>query len=137
MRNIEYIVIHCTATAQTAKVESIQRYWREVMKWKSPGYHFLITPDGEAHQLADISEITNGVKGFNSRSIHISYVGGVDSKLKAIDNRTQMQKATMLLLIRAMKTRFTRAIVQGHRDFAGVHKDCPSFDAKTEYSYIN
>jgi len=37
MREIKYIVIHCTATPQSATVASIQRYWREVLKWKIGG----------------------------------------------------------------------------------------------------
>ena len=35
-----------------------------------------------------------------------------------------------------LKQSYPNAIVLGHRDFPGVHKDCPCFDAKTEYSYI-
>ena len=79
-KKIKYLAIHCTATPQTATIQSIRNYWKNVLKWKSVGYHYIIEPNGKVVQLADISLITNGVKGFNSESIHISYIGGVDSK---------------------------------------------------------
>ena len=87
-------------------------------------------------QLADISLITNGVKGFNSESIHISYIGGVDSKNKPIDNRTQEQLKSMIELIKDIKKLFPNIIIQGHRDF-GAKKACPSFDVKTWLQKVN
>ncbi|WPC14746.1 N-acetylmuramoyl-L-alanine amidase [Riemerella anatipestifer] len=63
MRTIKYIVLHCTATSQTTTIESIKRFWREKLGWKNVGYHYIIKPDGEIVQLADLNTITNGVKG--------------------------------------------------------------------------
>lgn len=148
MREIKYIAIHCTATAQTATVESIQKYWREVLKWKNPGYHFLVKPDGSYENLLPIEKISNSVAGFNKHIIAISYIGGIDSKGKPIDNRTYAQKATMLKLVVELKLKFKTAIVQGHRDFSpdknhnGIIdwyeyiKWCPCFDAKKEYENL-
>jgi N-acetylmuramoyl-L-alanine amidase len=128
MRQIRNIVIHCTATAQTTTVASIQRHWRNVLKWKNPGYHLIILPDGSFQRLAPDEAICNGVAGHNSNSIHISYIGGVDSKNNPIDNRTDAQKKTMLTLITTMQARYPNARVLGHRDFPNVRKACPSFD---------
>jgi N-acetylmuramoyl-L-alanine amidase len=72
MKKIEYIVVHCTATLSTASVSAIQRYWREVLSWRNPGYHYLIEADGETHKLQDEEKPTNGVKGYNHNSIHVS-----------------------------------------------------------------
>ena len=77
MRDIKYIVVHCTATPQTATVSSIQNYWKNTLKWVMPGYHFMIKSDGEIIQLLEIEKISNGVKGFNSVSINISYHKGM------------------------------------------------------------
>ena len=135
-RQIKYIVIHCTATSQSAKVESIQNYWRNTLKWKSPGYHILIEANGTRHYLQPFDKPSNGVRGFNQESIHISYIGGVDAKGKAIDNRTEKQKASILIAIKeAMEYAKTKPIIQGHRDFPNVAKDCPSFDC-SEYAWI-
>lgn len=127
-RNVDYLVIHCTATVQTAKVESIQRYWRETLKWKSPGYHKLITPTGEAVRLADDEHVCNGVRGYNSKSIHISYIGGIDAKGKPLDNRTDLQKIALEWEVKQYKKKYPGIKVVGHRDFPGVNKACPSFD---------
>ena len=136
MREIKFLAVHCTATPQTATVSSIQSYWRNVLKWKMPGYHFIIKPDGEVVQLLEIEKVSNGVKGFNSVSINISYIGGVDAQNKPIDNRTEAQKKALLDLLKKLKKQFPKAIIQGHRDFPNVKKACPSFDAKEEYKNL-
>ena len=136
MREIKYIAVHCTATPQTATVSSIQNYWKNVLKWKMPGYHFIIKPNGEVVQLLEIEKVSNGVKGFNSVSINISYIGGVDSQNKPIDNRTEAQKKALLDLLKKLKKQFPKAVIQGHRDFPEVKKACPSFNAKEEYKHL-
>jgi len=135
MREIKYIVIHCTATQPNTKKESILNYWKNTLKWKSVGYHRLIDANGIIHELARYEQVTNGVKGYNSESIHFSYIGGVDEYNNPKDTRTLKQKESLLYLIKQAKKQFPNAIVQGHRDF-GANKACPSFDAKSEYKDI-
>jgi len=101
-----------------------------------PGYHFIIKPDGVIVQLLDISGVSNGVQGFNSETINICYIGGVDKALKPTDNRTDAQKKALLVILKDLKKQFSNAKIQGHRDFKGVKKACPSFDAKKEYESI-
>lgn len=136
MRKIDYIVIHCTATQPTATKQSILNYWKNVLKWKLVGYHRLIDANGIIHELAKYEQVTNGVKGFNSNSIHFSYIGGVDESNKPKDTRTPKQKESLLYLIKQAKKQFPNAIVQGHKDFRGVAKACPSFEAKQEYKTV-
>ncbi|CAI8786256.1 N-acetylmuramoyl-L-alanine amidase [Chryseobacterium sp. IT-36CA2] len=134
MRTINYIVVHCTATQPDAKIESIKKYWRDNLKWKNPGYHFMIKADGVVVNTLPIEQISNGVAGWNSQIINISYIGGIDKNNNPKDTRTPDQKASILKLLRELKSKFPKAKVQGHRDFPNVHKACPSFDAKKEYS---
>lgn len=135
-RKIKYIAIHCTASSQSSSVQNILRYWKETLGWKNVGYHRLIEADGTIHALSDFNHATNGVKGFNHESIHISYIGGITSQGNSVDNRTEAQKAAILTCIReALDWNGSKLIIQGHRDF-GAKKDCPCFDAKTEYSWI-
>lgn len=139
MRTIKYIVVHCTATPQTTTVESIQRYWRERLGWKANGYHKIVKANGEVITLAQDDAICNGVAGFNSVSLHVSYIGGIDSRGNAFDNRTQGQKDALSQVLYAWRAKYPDAKIQGHRDFLkrGVNwKECPSFDAKAEYSHI-
>ena len=130
MREIKYIVLHCTATQPSATVEAIQRYWREEKKWKAPGYHYIISANGGVKQLADENSITNGVAGYNGISIHVSYIGGIDKAGAAEDTRKPVQLIAMKKLVRGLKARYPAARIQGHRDFPGVKKDCPSFDVR-------
>src|SRR5690606_12002624 len=99
MRIINNLVLHCTATPQNTTIESIQNYWRNELKWKSPGYHWIIKADGTAVNLLPIEQVSNGVAGHNSDSIHISYIGGIDAKGNPIDNRTAAQIKTQKELL--------------------------------------
>lgn len=136
MRTINYLVIHCTATQPNAKISSIQNYWKNELKWKNPGYHYIIESNGNVVSLLPIEQISNGVGGWNSQIINISYVGGIDFKGNPKDTRTEAQKDSILKLLKDLKKRFPNAKIQGHRDFPHVRKDCPSFDAKKEYANI-
>lgn len=142
MRNIKYIVLHCTATPQSTNIASIQRYWSKVLKWKSPGYHYIIEPNGEINNLLDIEKVANGVAGYNRESIHISYIGGIDDsksilqKRLPIDNRTPEQIESMIFLIKWFALKYPNAKICGHRDFPGVNKACPSFDVAKWLSEI-
>ena len=130
IREIKHIVIHCTATPQTTTVKSIQNYWRNNLKWNNPGYHYLIEADGKCHNLQPIDKIANGVRGYNHNSIHLSYIGGVDSQNKPIDNRTLAQQHVMMDIIKMLLKLFPDAKIKGHRDFPNVNKACPSFDVE-------
>ncbi len=132
LRNIKYIVIHCTATPPTTTVESIKRYWKEVKGWGDiPGYHYLIKADGEIITLLDESKNSYGVYAHNSECINIAYVGGIDKEGKPKDTRSSTQQASMFRKIIQLTHKYPKAEVKGHRDFPNVHKACPSFDVKT------
>ena len=89
--------------------------------------------------MAQDDAVCNGVAGYNSASLHVSYIGGIDSRGNPLDNRTQGQKDALSQVLHAWRTKYPDAKIQGHRDFLkrGVNwKECPSFDAKTEYAHI-
>lgn len=139
-RPINRIVIHCTATSQSATVGAIKAYWKSI-GWSKVGYHYIIGLNGERHILSHLSQPTNGVKGYNWDSVHISYIGGKDG----IDNRTEAQKQEMLNLIKELRSDsiLGQVPVFGHRDlFPDKNGDgiidkhdwlklCPSFDAQS------
>lgn len=154
-RRIDYIVVHCTATPEgrDVTVEQIRKEHKE-QGWSDIGYHYVVTLDGKAHLGRDADLVGSHVKGFNSYSIGVVYVGGLEnkplaySKLKAKDTRTDAQKAELLSLLIDLRKLYPKARILGHRDFSpdtngdGVIspcewiKECPSFDAKNEYSRI-
>lgn len=128
--------MHCTATPQTTTVESIKQYWKTQLGWKMPGYHFIVKADGQVVNLLPIEQVSNGVKGFNSVTINVCYIGGIDNNKKPTDNRTPQQKQSLLKILKELKQKFPRAIIQGHSQFPNVNKACPCFDAKKEYKNI-
>lgn len=137
MRKVTHLVVHCTATAQSARVESIQKYWRDHLGWKSLGYHVIVPVDGVPVRLASDEQVCNGVAGHNSTSLHVSYIGGVGADGKtASDTRTPAQKRAILDTLKAWRAKYPNAVIQGHRDFPGVSKACPSFDARSEYARL-
>lgn len=130
MRSIQFIVIHCTATQPSTSIATIQRNWQVFKGWKSPGYHYIIECNGNIVQLQSEDLVANGVKGYNSTSIHISYIGGVDPDDVPKDTRTPEQLRSMKVLVQKLKSKYPNAKVQGHRDFPNVAKACPSFSVK-------
>lgn len=135
MRNIKYIAIHCTAGRQTQSIRDLQAEFK-AKGWKSPGYHYVIEPNGKLTKLLDSSMVSNGVQGYNSVTINIAYIGGIDKNLNPIDNRTKEQKETIVNLLQFLRKEYPNAVIQGHRDFPNVAKECPCFDAKDEYKDI-
>ncbi len=123
--DIEYIVLHCTATRLDAKVPDILRYWRDTKGWgETPGYNVLIEQDGTIWRLRDWLIPTFGVKGFNQKSVHICTVGGL-----ATDDRTEAQKARILEMLTEAKQLMPQARIVGHNDL-NPQKACPRYDAK-------
>lgn len=138
IRDIQKIVLHCTATPQDTTVESILNYWKG-KGWRNPGYHYLIEKDGEVHQLLEHRFVANGVRGHNHNTLHISYIGGVDSKGKPKDTRTEEQKeATLRTIMEIKENDYIPANIEilGHRDFPNVKKACPSFDVAKWYETV-
>lgn len=147
MRRIKYIAVHCTASPQSQTIESLKQEFRH-KGWVNPGYHYVVSPDGKITQLLDEDKISNGVKGFNSVSVNVAYIGGIDTKDKPIDNRTEEQKQSLRSLLKMLHKKYPAAVIQGHRDFSpDLNRDgritsneyikaCPCFDAKAEYADI-
>ena len=135
MRTINYLVVHCSATPQSTSVDSIKNHWKNTLGWKNVGYHKIIEANGNIVTLADDQFITNGVKGHNTTCLHVCYIGGVKNG-KGFDTRTDAQKQSLISVLKEWKSKYPKAIIQGHKDFKGVKKECPSFDAKTEYKNL-
>lgn len=144
MRGIDYIVVHCTASGQERTYRDILREFK-LKGWQNPGYHYIIEKDGSLHKVLEDEQVANGVKGHNAHAMHVAYVGGIDSKGRPVDNRTPAQKAALRQVLSYLHGKYPSAVIQGHRDFSpdkngnGIVdpweriKECPCFDAKTEY----
>ena len=141
MRDIRRIFIHCTAGNQKQTLKDLLNEFK-AKGWSNPGYHYVVFPDGKVEQLLREDKVSNGVQGYNSTSINIAYVGGIDNQGRATDNRTEAQKASLLDLLTQLKRKYPNAHIMGHRDIWGKkptqwRKQCPCFDAEKEYAPLD
>ena len=130
MREIDMIVIHCSATRcdRDYPFERLDSDHRS-RGWNGCGYHRYIAKDGTVHIGRPYEQVGAHVgPKFNPHSIGICYEGGLNAKGQFADTRTEAQKRSMAALIHELKTRFPKARILGHRDLPGVHKACPCYD---------
>lgn len=150
MRDIKYIVIHCSATKEGVPFTAadIDR-WHKQRGFSCIGYHYVIDLDGRVELGRPVSEpgahcVVPG-KRINKESIGICYIGGLDEDARPRDTRTTEQKKALSILVRELKASFPGAEVVGHRDlFADINGDgivdkqdwlkaCPCFDVRKEF----
>lgn len=163
-RYIDEIIIHCTATREgrdypsesinlAHKARNFSSYLDKQGRARYIGYHYIIHPDGSIEECRPESKIGCHASGHNTRSIGISYVGGLDALdtngTMCKDTRTPQQKASLIRLIKELKSKYpTIKKVIGHRDTSpdlngnGIIdpyefiKSCPCFDAIPEYKNL-
>ena len=85
---------------------------------------------------------SNGVAGYNSTSINVCYIGGVDKQGRPIDNRTDSQKQALASILKDLHSRYPDAEILGHRDIWGSNpknwkKMCPCFNVKEWWNEVN
>ncbi len=140
MSKLEYLIIHCTDTPENCvvtKEDIIEWHTADPPQgngWSKVGYTDMIHLDGTLENLTpydqddevDGYEITNGVRGKNSISRHVVYVGGKDNVLNAFDTRTKAQRQALATYVKFMILRHPDIKIGGHYQF-DKNKVCPSF----------
>lgn len=131
-KKTKYLTIHCAATPEgrDVKAETISQW--DIQKFGQVSYHLVVELDGTYKRTLRDDQRGAHTGGANTGNIGICYVGGVDKNMKPKDTRTEAQKKTLRTLVATYKARYPGIIVRGHRDWPGVAKACPSFDAATE-----
>lgn len=133
MRDINRIVVHCSATPTKMDIGvNTIRGWHVLERgWSDIGYHYVITRDGKVQKGRPVARAGAHSRGFNKDSIGICYVGGLNNDMEDEDNRTDAQKAAMYDLIVELCVRFPHINdICGHCDLPRVTKTCPNFDVK-------
>jgi len=131
VKDVEYLVVHCSATkaSQDVKEEEIRR-WHLNRGWTDIGYHVVIDRDGTREYGRALDVRGAHVSGYNSISLGICMVGGLDRHGEPEDNFTETQYKSLLTTLDALHLLFPEAKVCGHRDFPGVTKACPCFEVE-------
>jgi len=134
MRQIDNLVIHCADTPDGVyfDVDDIRKWHVEERGWSDVGYHYIVLLDGQIQKGREDKTQGAHVGGHNKNSIGICYIGGGHG----VDTRTTPQKASLVHLISTLRRLYPDSVVLGHRDFEGVTKACPCFDAENEYKYL-
>jgi N-acetylmuramoyl-L-alanine amidase len=135
MRQINKIIIHCSATPEGRKTSADEiKSWHLERGFSDIGYHYIVHLDGSISYGRNIDKIGAHSKGQNKMSIGVCYIGGLDECLDPKDTRTPQQKESLLILLKTLKKLHSKAVIYGHRDFSD--KACPSFNAFDEYKFI-
>lgn len=125
------IIVHCSATRpdQDIGIKTIRLWHMRDNGWFDVGYHFVIKRSGELEIGRPVDVVGAHTKGFNSDSVSICLIGGINNKGKADANFTIEQLNCLKDLIGELKDMYPDAQVKGHRDFNNG-KECPSFDVQ-------
>lgn len=137
MRQINEIIVHCTATNPSwfvdrdanEVVREIKRWHTEERGWSDIGYHFLVHRNGQIAKGRPIERTGAHTRGRNKGSIGIALVGGRGGAADDdfLDNFTVDQERELAALIDLLKEEHsTISTVSGHNDYAS--KACPCFD---------
>ena len=149
MRDIKHIVFHCSATKEGKSFDAKDiDAWHKKNGWSGIGYHYVVLLDGTIEKGRPDEKIGAHVKGFNTNSIGVVYIGGLDKNGKPKDTRTDLQKESLRELAKRLKWIYTKANFCGHRDFSPdlnnngkiekseYIKECPCYNPKEEYNEV-
>lgn len=128
MREINEIILHCSATkeSQYVTIDDIRR-WHKQKGYTDIGYNWVIDRNGYLCKGRDINQVPAHCLGHNKNSIGICYIGGLDSKGKSKDTRTDEQKKTMYQIVRELMNTYKLTLEQVHCHNEYAVKDCPCF----------
>lgn len=133
MREINQIVIHCSATRHTddnIDRDEIRRMHVEGNGWSDIGYHWVIRRDGTVQKGRPLARSGAHAKGYNTYSIGICLIGGLaDNGLptEGIHHFTIEQQLSLAFLVNETRKHFNITSVVGHRELPDVKKLCPTF----------
>jgi len=116
--------------------------------WRGGGYNDVLLLNGNIDNMTPFNqddqvdpwEIANGAKGWNNRSRHLCYIGGlreevIDDYWEPADTRTPRQIYNMEVYVRYMIMRHPDIKVGGHNQISG--KFCPCFDVPEWLESLN
>ncbi|MCL4120848.1 UNVERIFIED_CONTAM: hypothetical protein GTU68_007124 [Idotea baltica] len=112
-------------------VKEVRRWHVEDNGWDDIGYHWLILRDGSIEQGRSEQLIGAHVAGFNSNSVGVALVGGVDVLGNPEFNYTYRQMAALMRLLGEIETRHNITSVTGHNTLSS--KADPEFNVEAWY----
>jgi N-acetyl-anhydromuramyl-L-alanine amidase AmpD len=128
MRQINSVFVHCSASKPSQEVDiEVIRGWHLTRGFNDVGYHYVITRTGEVQKGRDEEVVGAHAKGYNTNSVGICLVGGLNEKGTPDANFTFAQYRALKYLISDLQMRYGMDLeIKGHREVA--NKACPCFD---------
>lgn len=136
MRDIDTIVIHCSATRPNwwamersdDKVDEIRRWHMEERGWSDIGYHYVIDRNGDIVEGRPVERTGAHARGYNKGSIGICLLGGHGSSAedRFEDNFTNLQGESLKELIEELDVEYDIKDIIGHNQVSS--KSCPGFE---------
>lgn len=137
MRDINRIIIHCSATPEGRDIDAatIKDWHVNGNKWSDIGYHYVIKLDGTIESGRPLDIAGAHVKGHNADSIGICYIGGADEDMNPKDTLNECQEESMRELIFSLRMVWDKHLtLHGHNEYAS--KACPSFKVSEKFADI-
>lgn len=145
MREINLIVVHCSATrADRDFTENDLEVCHRHRGFNGAGYHFYIRKNGDIKNTRPLEKPGAHALGYNAHSIGICYEDGLDVRYRPADTRTEWQKHSLRVLIRTLLMDYPGCRVCGHRDLSPDRngdgrispeewvKECPCFEVTSK-----
>ena len=145
MREINLIVVHCSATrADRDFTENDLEVCHRHRGFNGAGYHFYIRKNGDIKNTRPLEKPGAHALGYNAYSIGICYEGGLDVRYRPADTSTEWQKHSLRVLIRTLLMDYPGCRVCGHRDLSPDRngdgrispeewvKECPCFEVTSK-----
>lgn len=139
---IKYLVVHCSATKPNQFIGAHEiDLWHKDRGWSGIGYHYVIRRDvnnvgSYLERGRPLNIIGAHVLGYNTSSIGICMVGGLDDIGNPDANYNQYQYDNLFWTLKYLSALFPNTQIIGHRDFPEVAKACPCFDVKSWWKSI-
>jgi N-acetylmuramoyl-L-alanine amidase len=137
MRNINRIIIHCSATPEGRDIDAATiRDWHITGNgWSDIGYHYVIKLNGEIESGRPLDVVGAHVKGHNEDSIGICYIGGMDEDMNPKDTMLECQEESLRELIFSLRMVWDKHLtIHGHNEYST--KACPSFKVGEKFKDI-
>ena len=124
VKNIKYLVVHCSDTPDNSivSVNDIHKMHLN-FGWNGIGYHKIITRDGSIHNGRPEFWIGAHTKGINKISLGVCLIGRNNFLTNQFDS---LEKVLI-----EWKIKYKNAKILGHKDAIKTKKTCPNFDVQS------
>lgn len=138
LAQIDYLVVHHTATPTSWTVEQLRRLHVEQNGWRDIGYHYVIRLNEKGRAITEIGRVHDGdnsldpweygahVRGSNSRSLGIATVG--DWTKDPIDPKIRRELVAELARLCVDLELEPMDSIRGHKEMPAAATSCPAID---------